>query len=64
MQKKDESPTMKRKAIRGGSWKDVGYFLQNGSRAWEYQDTSKSYIGFRCVMTYMGRSIKDKNANY
>jgi len=62
--KKDETATMKRKAIRGGSWKDVGYFLQNGSRAWEYQDTSKSYIGFRCVMSYMGRSIKDKKSNY
>lgn len=54
-----ETATIKRKAIKGGSWKDVGYFLQNGVRTYEYQDTAKSYIGFRCVMTYMGRSITD-----
>jgi formylglycine-generating enzyme len=56
----EEEETLKRKAIKGGSWKDVGYYLQNGQRAFEYQDTAKSYIGFRCVMTYMGRSIRDK----
>jgi gliding motility-associated lipoprotein GldK len=43
-------PRMKRKVIRGGSWKDVGYFLQTSTRNYEYQDTSKSYIGFRCVI--------------
>jgi len=48
--KDDESPRMKRKVLRGGSWKDVGYFLQTGTRTYEYQDTSKSYIGFRCVI--------------
>ena len=45
-----DPPRMKRKVIRGGSWKDVGYFLQVGTRAYEYQDTAKSYIGFRCVI--------------
>ena len=45
-----DSPRMKRKVVRGGSWKDIGYFLQNGTRAYEYQDTAKSYIGFRCVI--------------
>ena len=58
------SATMKRKSIRGGSFKDVGYWLQNGTRSYEYQDTGKCYIGFRCVTTYMGRSIRDKNSNY
>ncbi len=51
---------MKRKTIRGGSWKDIGYFLQNSSRAFEYQDSAKSYVGFRCVTAYPGRDIKDK----
>ncbi len=45
---------MKRKVIRGGSWKDVGYFLQNGTRTYEYQDSAKSYIGFRCIRDYIG----------
>ena len=45
-----DPPRMKRKVIRGGSWKDVGYFLQTSTRAYEYQDTSKAYIGFRTVI--------------
>ncbi len=45
-----DPPRMKRKVIRGGSWKDVGYFLQTSTRSYEYQDTAKSYIGFRCVI--------------
>ncbi|MCP9751726.1 SUMF1/EgtB/PvdO family nonheme iron enzyme [Ferruginibacter sp. HRS2-29] len=48
--KDSDPPRMKRKVLRGGSWKDVGYFLQTSTRAYEYQDTSKSYIGFRCVI--------------
>jgi len=48
--KDSDPPRMKRKVIRGGSWKDVGYFLQTSTRAYEYQDTSKSYVGFRCVI--------------
>ena len=48
--KESDPPRMKRKVIRGGSWKDVGYYLQTGTRTYEYQDTAKSYIGFRCVI--------------
>jgi len=59
--KATDAPALKRKVVRGGSWKDVGYFLQNGSRTYEYQDTAKSYIGFRCVTEYLGRDIKDKH---
>lgn len=45
-----------RKLVRGGSWKDIAYYLETGTREYEYRDTTKSYIGFRCVMTYLGRS--------
>lgn len=48
--KDTDPPRMKRKVVRGGSWKDVGYYLQTSTRAYEYQDTAKSYIGFRCVI--------------
>nr|WP_320117636.1 SUMF1/EgtB/PvdO family nonheme iron enzyme [uncultured Marinifilum sp.] len=51
----DDSPALKRKVIRGGSWKDIGYYLQCATRTYEYQDTAKSYIGFRCVRTHLGR---------
>ncbi|MBE3139681.1 MAG: SUMF1/EgtB/PvdO family nonheme iron enzyme, partial [Thermoplasmata archaeon] len=36
-----DPPIMKRKVIRGGSWKDIAYFLQTGSRDYEYQDSTK-----------------------
>lgn len=54
-----ESITMKRKVIRGGSWKDIGYYIQTGSRHWEYSFENKSYIGFRTVSTYLGRDYRD-----
>ncbi|MFV0565776.1 MAG: gliding motility lipoprotein GldK [Flavobacteriaceae bacterium] len=43
-----------RKVIRGGSWKDVAYFLEVSSRDYEYADSARSYIGFRTVQDYMG----------
>lgn len=52
--KASDHESSKRKVIRGGSWKDVGFFLQNGTRQYEYQDTAKSYIGFRSVTRYVG----------
>ncbi|HRW21865.1 MAG TPA: SUMF1/EgtB/PvdO family nonheme iron enzyme, partial [Bacteroidales bacterium] len=55
----DDPPALKRKVIRGGSWKDVAVYMQNGTRTFEYQDTAKSYIGFRNVRTYLGRSRED-----
>ncbi len=58
--KDTDAPSLKRKVIRGGSWKDIAYFCQVSTRSYEYQDTAKSYIGFRCAQTYMGRSIKDR----
>jgi len=51
---------MKRKVIRGGSWKDQKYYIQVQTRTFEFQDTSKCYIGFRCIQPYMGR-VKGDN---
>ena len=47
--KPGDPPALKRKVIRGGSWKDIAYFIQVSTRSFEYQDSAKSYIGFRCV---------------
>jgi sulfatase modifying factor 1 len=58
--KATDPEVLKRKVVKGGSWKDIGYFLQNSSRTFEYQDSAKSYIGFRSVTSYLGRDIKDK----
>jgi sulfatase modifying factor 1 len=50
-------PNNQRKVVRGGSWKDVAYFLQVSSRDYEYQDSARSYIGFRTVQDYMGTEV-------
>jgi len=57
--KEDDPPVMKRKVIRGGSWKDIAFFLEVSTRAYEYQDTSKCYIGFRTIQPYLGRNKGD-----
>ena len=56
---KGDAAVMKRKVIRGGSWKDVAYFIQTSTRTFEYQDTAKCYIGFRCAVDFLGRDKKD-----
>ncbi len=50
----DDPPALKRKVVRGGSWKDIAYYLQVSTRSYEYQDTAKSYVGFRNVRSYLG----------
>ena len=49
-----------RKVVRGGSWKDVAYFLQVSTRTFEYADSARSFIGFRTVQDYMGTQSTDQ----
>jgi gliding motility-associated lipoprotein GldK len=56
----EDAPALKRKVVRGGSWKDVSYYLEVSTRDYEYQDTARSYIGFRCVMN----AIEDERKSY
>lgn len=58
--KKGDPDYNKRRVVKGGSWKDIGYFLQNSAKAYEYPDSARSSIGFRCVTPFLGRDIKDK----
>ncbi|MBK8846424.1 MAG: SUMF1/EgtB/PvdO family nonheme iron enzyme [Bacteroidetes bacterium] len=58
-EKEGDLPSVKRKLIRGGSWKDIGYYLQTGTRSWEFSDTAKCYVGFRCVQSFLGRDKSD-----
>ena len=55
----EDHAVLKRKSIRGGSWKDIAYFIQTGTRTFEYQDTAKSYVGFRNVVDFLGRDKQD-----
>ena len=52
-----EDENNKRKIIRGGSWKDVAYFLEVSSRDYEYADTARSFIGFRTVQDFLGTDV-------
>lgn len=54
MARKDDPDILKRKIVKGGSWKDISYFMQCGVRTYEYQYESRPYIGFRCVRSYIG----------
>lgn len=58
----NDPPIMKRKVVRGGSWKDIAYYLEVTTRSYEYQDTAKCYIGFRCIQPYLGVNKGDNPA--
>ncbi|PLB87288.1 gliding motility-associated lipoprotein GldK [Dysgonamonadaceae bacterium] len=47
---------MKKKVVKGGSWKDISTFIRSDLRDSEYQNRGRSFIGFRCVRTHIGFS--------
>lgn len=52
-----------KKVIRGGSWKDVSYYLRVSTRDYEYADSARSYIGVRMVQDYLGNIMGDGPRN-
>jgi gliding motility-associated lipoprotein GldK len=58
--KKGDPDYNKKRVVKGGSWKDIGYFLQNSAKSYEYPDSARSSIGFRSVTPFEGRDIRDK----
>ena len=57
---REDPYALKRKSVRGGSWKDPESFIKSAWRTSEYQNVSRCYIGFRCVRTQVGSSGKAK----
>jgi len=52
---------LKKKSVRGGSWKDPVSYIRSAWRTWEYQNQPRSYIGFRCVRSLANTtSTKEK----
>ena len=51
---------LSRKVVRGGSWRDVAYFLQVGTRDYEFADTAKAYIGFRCIISHIEPALRNR----
>uniref|UniRef100_UPI004048EA0D gliding motility lipoprotein GldJ n=1 Tax=Algoriphagus sp. TaxID=1872435 RepID=UPI004048EA0D len=42
------------RVYKGGSWRDVAYWLAPGARRFMHQDSSTNHIGFRCAMVSIG----------
>lgn len=42
------------RVYKGGSWKDVAYWLSPGTRRFMQQDSATATIGFRCAMINVG----------
>ncbi len=42
------------RVFKGGSWKDVAYWLAPGARRFMHQDSATNHIGFRCAMIAVG----------
>lgn len=57
---KEDPYVLKKKSVRGGSWKDPESFIKSAWRTNEYQNVGRSYIGFRCVRTQVGTASKAK----
>ena len=61
---KEDPYLLKRKSVRGGSWKDPISYIRSAWRTWEYQNQPRSFIGFRCVRskaTTTSSNINDKS---
>ena len=46
--------TDKARVYKGGSWKDVAYWMSPGTRRYLDQDSATATIGFRCAMIRAG----------
>ncbi|MFV0537703.1 MAG: SUMF1/EgtB/PvdO family nonheme iron enzyme [Dysgonomonas sp.] len=57
---KEDPYAVKKKVVKGGSWKDIGRNIRGDMRGGEYQNQPRSYIGFRCVRTQIGFSKSKK----
>ncbi len=55
---KEDPYALKRKSVRGGSWKDPESYIKSAWRTNEYQNVGRSFIGFRCVRTQVGSTGK------
>ena len=55
---KEDPYRLKKKSVRGGSWKDPESMIRSAWRTYEYQNQPRSYIGFRCVRSMVNDNSK------
>ena len=58
---KEDPYRLKKKSVRGGSWKDPESMIRSAWRSYEYQNQPRSYIGFRCVRSMVRDASGIKN---
>ncbi|MBQ8968652.1 MAG: SUMF1/EgtB/PvdO family nonheme iron enzyme [Bacteroidaceae bacterium] len=58
---KEDPYRLKKKSVRGGSWKDPESLIRSAWRTYEYQNQPRSYIGFRCVRSMVNDNSKQPN---
>ena len=56
---KEDPYRLKKKSVRGGSWKDPESMIRSAWRSYEYQNQPRCYVGFRCVRSM----VFDKTGN-
>lgn len=57
---KEDPYRLKKKSVRGGSWKDPESMIRSAWRSYEYQNQPRCFIGFRCVRTMVSDNTKAK----
>ncbi len=55
---KEDPYRLKKKSVRGGSWKDPESMIRSAWRSYEYQNQPRSYIGFRCVRSMVNDNTR------
>ena len=60
---KEDPYRLKKKSVRGGSWKDPESYIRSAWRTWEYQNQPRSYVGFRCVRSLASSSSEAAKQN-
>ncbi len=58
---KEDPYRLKKKSVRGGSWKDPESMIRSAWRTYEYQNQPRSYIGFRCVRSMVNDNSKQQS---
>ncbi len=58
---KEDPYRLKKKSVRGGSWKDPESLIRSAWRSYEYQNQPRCYIGFRCVRSMVQDASGVKN---
>ena len=51
---------LKKKSVRGGSWKDPESMIRSAWRSYEYQNQPRSFVGFRCVRSMVVDNARPK----